>query len=111
MRYEGGDPCSSGKKRSTTVELKCGSVASLDSWSEPATCEYHATVTCPEACESGSQAGSESSMVVQSGAGGVAAGHQSQATAHNMAGGKLQLGNPTVVPLVVPSGGGGTAPG
>jgi len=50
MRYTGGDPCSSGKKRSTTVELKCGTSTALESWVEPATCEYHAIVTCPEAC-------------------------------------------------------------
>ena len=73
MRYEGGDACSSGKKRSTTIELKCGSVASLDSWAEPATCEYHATVITPEACDS-AKTGSKSS-VAQSGA---AADYQSQ---------------------------------
>ena len=50
-KFENGEKCWNGPKRSMTVELVCGSTESLFDVQEPSRCEYSSKLYTPIACD------------------------------------------------------------
>uniref|UniRef100_A0A7S3XQP5 MRH domain-containing protein n=1 Tax=Heterosigma akashiwo TaxID=2829 RepID=A0A7S3XQP5_HETAK len=51
MRFEGGEKCWNGPKRSAKVYLGCGAATELVSADEPSRCEYRLLLRTPAACD------------------------------------------------------------